>query len=68
METKVAAVTVRVTGAEVIAPRAAVTIVVPVATEVASPSEPRALLTVAIGTALEAQVTRVVRFCVELSV
>jgi hypothetical protein len=68
METKVAAVTMRLCGAEFTVPKPAVTIVVPVATEVASPLEPKALLTVAIDPALEAQVTCVVRFCVELSV
>jgi hypothetical protein len=65
METRVAAVTVRVTGAEVTAPTLAVTLVVPGATEVASPAEPETLLTVATDPVLEVHVTWAVRFWVE---
>jgi hypothetical protein len=65
METRIAAVTVRVTGAEVTAPRLAVTVVAPGATEVASPVDPAVLLTVATDSVPEAHLTWAVKFCVE---
>jgi len=49
-------------------PDAAVIVVCPVATEVASPLEPEALLMVAMAVSDELQVTEAVRFCVVLSV
>jgi len=57
METSVAADTVRVIGAEVIPPMAAVMALVPDATEVASPLVPVALLIVATEVVAAAQVT-----------
>ena len=57
IETSVAGDTVKVTGAEVMAPTAAVMRLVPAATEVARPLEPAALLTVATDPVAEAQVT-----------
>ena len=50
------------------APLAAEIVVLPTAAELASPCEPAALLTVATLVLLDAQVTCVVRFCVEPSV
>jgi hypothetical protein len=57
IDTNVAGVTVKVTGAEVMAPMAAVMRLVPAATEVARPLEPAALLIVATDAVAEAQVT-----------
>ena len=57
METSVAADTVRVIAGEVMPPRAAVMPLVPVATEVARPWLPAALLTVAAAVVAETQVT-----------
>ncbi len=65
-ETSVAAVTVSVVEPEIL-PDVAVIVVVPAATEVASPFEPAALLIVAAAVLDELQVTAAVRFCVELS-
>ena len=62
MDTKLGGVTVKVTGAEVMAPMAAVMRVVPAATEVARPFEPAALLIVATEVVADAQVTEVVTF------
>jgi hypothetical protein len=67
IDTNVAGVTVKVTGAEVMAPIAAVMLLVPAATELARPSEPAALLIVATEVVADAQVTEVVKFWVELS-
>jgi hypothetical protein len=66
MDTSVAGVTVRVVEPDIL-PDFAVTVVEPVATEVANPLEPAALLMVATAAADELQVTAAVRFCVELS-
>ena len=57
IDTNVAGVTVKVMGAEVMAPIAAVMRPVPAATEVARPLEPAALLIVATDAVAEAQVT-----------
>jgi hypothetical protein len=57
IDTNVAGVTVKVTGAEVMAPLAAVMRLVPAATEVARPLEPAALLIIATDAVAEAQVT-----------
>ena len=57
METSLAADTVKVIGAEVIPPVAAVMALVPGATEVASPLEPVTLLIVATEIVADAQVT-----------
>ena len=62
IETNVAGDTVKVTGAEVMPPIAAVMLVVPAATEVARPLEPAALLIVATEVVADAQVTEVVKF------
>ena len=67
MDTSVAAVTVNVVWPE-ISPNVAVIVVVPMVDEVASPSEPAALLMIAIAVFEEAQVTDDVRFCVGPSV
>ncbi len=66
MELSVAAVTVSVVEPKML-PDVAVIVVVPAATEVASPYEPAALLIVAAAVLDELQVTAAVRFCVELS-
>jgi len=66
IETSVAAVTVNVVDPE-IAPDVAEMVVEPVATEVANPFEPAALLMVATDDADELHVTVVVRLCVEPS-
>ena len=68
IETNVAGVTVKVTGAEVMAPIAAVMLLVPAATEVARPLEPAALLIIVTEVVADAQLTKVVTFWVELSV
>ena len=68
IETNVAGDTVKVTGAEVMAPIAAVMRLVPAATEEARPLEPAALLIIATEVVADAQVTEVVTFWVELSV
>ena len=57
MDTRVALVTVNVVALEM-PPSVAVTVVGPAATEVASPWEPAALLTVALPVSEELQVTR----------
>jgi hypothetical protein len=57
IDTNVAGDTVKVTGAEVMPPRAAVMLLVPVVTELARPSEPAALLIVATVVVAETQVT-----------
>ena len=67
IDTNVAEVTVSVVLPEM-APLAAEIVVLPTAAELASPCEPVALLIVAALVLLDAQVTCVVRFCVELSV
>ena len=64
----VALVTVSGALAEVIAPRVAVMLAVPTATAEAPPLVPAALLTVAVPSASDAQVTDVVKSWVELSV
>jgi len=61
IDTKAAAVTVSVAGLEVTAPEAAVIVVLPVAREVAKPSEPDALLIEATEPFKETQVADVVR-------
>ncbi len=66
METSVAAVIVSVVDPDTL-PNVAVIVVVPAVTEVASPCEPAALLTVATFIAEDVQVTEFVRFCVVLS-
>ena len=63
MEASVAAVTVRVVDPEML-PDIAVTVVEPVATGVARPLEPVALLIAATPVLEELQVTDAVRFCV----
>jgi len=68
IETKVAEVTVSVTGLEVTEPMMAVMVVLPAVREVARPLEPDALLTEATAPEEEPQVAEVVRFRVELSV
>ncbi len=67
IDTNVAEVTVSVVLPEM-APLAAEIVVLPTAAELANPCEAAALLTVATLVLLDAQVTCVVRFCVELSV
>jgi hypothetical protein len=57
IDTSAAGVTVSVTAAEEMLPRTAEIIVVPVATELASPALPEALLIVAIAGVAEIQVT-----------
>jgi hypothetical protein len=57
IDTSVAGVTVRVTGGDVMPPRAAETVVVPVAAELAVPALPEALLIVATAGVAEPQVT-----------
>jgi len=57
IDTNVAGVTVRVTDADVMVPTAAVMRLVPIATEVARPLEPTALLIVATEVLADAQVT-----------
>lgn len=66
MDTRVAGVTVRVVGPEML-PEAAVIVDVPTATGVAFPLEPAALLMAATDVADELQVTDVVRSCEVLS-
>ncbi len=66
MDTKVAAVTVRVVEPDTL-PDVAVIVVVPAAIDVARPLEPTALLIVATPVLEEPHVTAVVRFCVEPS-
>lgn len=66
IETKLAGFTVRVVDAEML-PDAAVIFVDPAATDVASPSEPAALLIVATAVFEEVQLTEAVRSCVVLS-
>ena len=68
IETNVAGDTVKVMGAEVMPPIAAVILLVPAATDVARPFEPAALLIVVTEVVADAQVTEVVKFWVELSV
>ena len=65
-ETSVAGVTVSAALPEM-PPTVAVIVVAPVATDVANPFEPPALLIAAMDAAVEPQVTAVVRFCVEPS-
>ena len=67
IETSMAADTVRVIDGEVMPPNAAVIALVPVATEVAIPLEPVALLIVATDVVADAQVTWVLKSWVELS-
>ena len=62
IDTNVAGDTVKVSGAEVMPPIAAVMLLVPAATEVARPLEPAALLIVATEVVADAQVTEVVKF------
>ena len=57
IDTNVTGVTVKVTGAEVMPPIAAVILLVPAATDVARPLEPAALLIVATEVVADAQVT-----------
>ena len=57
IDTRVAGVTVKVTGAEVMPPMAAVMLLVPAATDVARPLEPAALLIVATEVVADVQVT-----------
>ena len=66
IDTSVAEVTVSEVLPEML-PRVAEIVVLPAATELASPCEPLALLMLAAPVLLEDQVTCVVRFCVELS-
>ncbi len=66
METSVAAVIVSVVDPDTLL-LVAVIVVVPAVTEVASPCETAALLTVATFIAEDVQVTEFVRFCVVLS-
>jgi len=66
MDTSVADVAVSVVDPEIL-PDAAVIVVEPAATEVASPLEPAALLMAATDSSEELQVTVVVRSCVVLS-
>lgn len=66
IEARVAGVTVSVADFDTL-PAVAVIVVVPTATEVASPFDPAALLIVATPTVLEVQVTVLVRFCVDPS-
>ena len=68
IDTNVAGVTVKVTGAEVMPPMAAVMRLVPAATDVARPLKPATLLIIATEVVDDAQVTEVVIFWVELSV
>jgi hypothetical protein len=65
METSVAAVMVIVVDPEML-PDVTLIVVEPAATDVARPLEPRALLIVATLVLEELQVTKAVRFCVEL--
>ena len=65
-ETSVAGVTVSIVDPETV-PNAATIVVAPVATEVATPLDPAALLIVAMPGYDELQVTAFVRSCVELS-
>ena len=67
IDTSVAEVTVSVVLPEML-PLVAEIVVLPAAAELARPCEPPALLIVATLVLDEAQVTCVVRFCVELSV
>jgi hypothetical protein len=62
IDTNVGGVTIRVPGAEVMAPIAAVMRLVPAATEVARPLEPAALLIIATEVVADAHVTEVVKF------
>ncbi len=66
IDVSVAAVTVRVVDRDML-PDVALIVVEPVATAVANPLEPAALLIVATSVLDELQVTAVVRFCVVLS-
>ena len=66
IETSSAAVTVRSVIPETL-PSVAMIVVVPLATELADPSLPAALLIVAVPGLLELQVTAAVRSCVVLS-
>ncbi len=66
MDTSVAGVTVRAVDPDML-PDVAVIVVDPVATAVANPLEPAALLIVATPVLDELQVTAVVKFCVVLS-
>ena len=66
IDESVAAVTVRVVEPEML-PDVALIVVVPVATDVARPLEPAALLIVATAVLEELQVADAVRFCVEPS-
>ena len=62
IDTNVAGVTVKMMGAEVMAPITAVMLLVPAATEVARPWEPAALLIIVTEVVADAQVTEVVTF------
>jgi hypothetical protein len=66
IDVSVAAVTVRVVDPDIL-PDVALIVVEPVATGVANPWDPAALLMVATPVLDELQVTAVVRFCVVLS-
>ena len=68
METRVAGVTISVTGPEVTEPTTAVIVVLPALTDAARPLDPDALLIDATEVDAEIHVAAVVRFCVELSV
>ena len=67
IDTRVALVTVKVAGPEIMLPSLAVTVVLPAAIEEANPLEPGALLTVATPALEELQVTREVIPCVVVS-
>ena len=67
IDTNVAGVTVKVVGVDVTPPSTAVIRVLPVATEVAIPAVPEALLMVATAGVAEVQVAWLVRSCDELS-
>jgi hypothetical protein len=69
MDTSVAAVTVRVTAGDAIwvVGSVAVMAVVPIASAVARPFEPAALLIVAVAVVTEFHVTAVVMTCVDVS-
>ena len=62
IDTNVAGVTVKVTPGEVMAPSAAVMLLVPAVAEVARPLVPPALLIVATAGVADAQTTEVVKF------
>ena len=62
IDINVAGVTVKVMGAEEMAPIAAVMLLVPIVAEVARPLEPRALLIVATAGVADTHVAEVVKF------